>query len=61
MDSNDVLGMNLNSSLCHCDILPLLQMASPIEKLTNLRSYFDGEKIDAYLLPSTDAHQVRPH
>ncbi|GMT00845.1 hypothetical protein PENTCL1PPCAC_23019, partial [Pristionchus entomophagus] len=34
-----------------------LQMASPIEKLANLRSSFDGEKIDAYLLPSTDAHQ----
>ncbi|GMR53986.1 hypothetical protein PMAYCL1PPCAC_24181 [Pristionchus mayeri] len=32
-------------------------MASPIEKLTILRKSFDGEKIDAYLLPSTDAHQ----
>ncbi|GMT29482.1 hypothetical protein PFISCL1PPCAC_20779 [Pristionchus fissidentatus] len=32
-------------------------MGSPIEKLTSLRKEFDSEKIDAYLLPSTDAHQ----
>ncbi|GMS80745.1 hypothetical protein PENTCL1PPCAC_2920, partial [Pristionchus entomophagus] len=33
------------------------QMTSPLDKLSCLRSSFDEEKIDAYLLPSTDAHQ----